>query len=78
MRRALATWRWAGLGVIWDAADPDDTPKQATAEITSPAVSLTVVYVQAGAHLAIGGVSVAPRIIEAIPERDAITEGDQE
>ena len=78
MRRALARWRWAGLGVIWDAADPDDAPQQATAEITSPAVSLTVVYVQAGAHLTIGGISIAPPIIQAIPERDAITEGEQE
>ena len=47
MRRALAKWRWAGLGVIWDAADPDDAPQLATAEITTQTVSLTVVYVQA-------------------------------
>ena len=78
MRRALARLRWAGIGVVWDAADPEDAPEQATAEITTRPVSLTVVYVQAGAHLTIGGVSVAPPIIQAVPERDAITEGEHE
>lgn len=76
MRRALARWRWAGIGVIWDAADPDDTPGQATAEITTRPVSLTVVYVQAGAHLTIGGISIVPPVIQAVPQWDAITEGE--
>ena len=77
VRRALARLRWAGIGVVWDA---DDTPQETTSIAAGqpPTVSLTVVYVQAGAHLTIGGISIAPPIIQAIPERDAITEGEQE
>jgi hypothetical protein len=38
-----------------------------------PQVSLTVIHVQAGAVLSIGGVVLDPRITQAIPPRDAIT-----
>jgi hypothetical protein len=72
VKRALARWRWAGVGVIWDA---DDTPAEApaiTAASQPSTVSVTVVYVQAGAHLTIGGVSIDAPAIQAIPQRDAI------
>lgn len=79
MKAALARWRWAGLAVVWDA---DDTPEKAAATAAAsqaPTVTVTVVYVQAGAHLTIGGISIDPRFIQAVPQQQAaITEGTGE
>jgi len=72
VRRSLALRRW-GLGVIWDAADPDPEPLQAVAT-GAPQVSLTVVHVQAGALVNFGGID--PRLIPAVPQqRAAISTG---
>lgn len=38
-----------------------------------PAVNLTVIHVQAGAVLSVGGVGVGPSVVQAILQRDAIT-----
>ena len=75
MRRALAIRRWAGVGVIWDAADPEDEPLQAVAA-SGPQVNLTVIHVAAGAFLNVGGLIYDPRLIPAAPQqRAAVTEG---
>ena len=81
MRRALALRRWAGLGVTWDAADPEPAPLQAIAA-PDPQVSLTVIHVAAGAYLNVGGLIYDPRI-QAVPQQRAaiattITEGEQQ
>jgi hypothetical protein len=77
MKRSLAIRRWAGLGVAWDAADPEPEPLQAVAA-PAPLVNLTVI-VQSGAVLSIGGAVIDPRLIPAVPQtRAAITEGTGE
>jgi hypothetical protein len=71
MRRALAIRRWAGMGVIWDATEPE--PLRAVVA-PAPQVSLTVIHVEAGAYLNVGGVFVDPRLIAAVRQQpDAIT-----
>jgi hypothetical protein len=40
-------------------------------------VNLTVIHVEAGAALSVGGVIFDPRLTPAIPTRDAITQGEQ-
>jgi hypothetical protein len=80
VRRALARWRWAGLGVVWDAARPEPEPLTAVAT-TVAQVSLTVIHVEAGAYLNVGGLIYDPRILAVPQQRDAIatpiTEGEQ-
>lgn len=82
MNRSLALWRWAGVGVIWDAADPEPAPLRAVAETVAPQVNLTVVHVQAGGLVNFG--VLGPRLIPAAPQQRAavtptpITEGEQE
>lgn len=70
----FARLRMWGLPVIraWESPEP-----QAVTAASSPPVNLTVVYVQAGAHMAIGAMGVSPRIIQGAPDRGASTEGDQ-
>lgn len=77
MRRALARWRWAGLGVVWDAADPEPEPLRAVAS-PAPQVSLTVIHVEAGAHLVIGDAVFGLGIIPAVPQQQAVTTGETE
>lgn len=77
MRRALARWRWAGLGVVWDAANPDPEPLQAVVT-PAPQVNLTVIHVAAGAFLNVGGLMIDPRAIPAAPHQQAAsTEGPE-
>jgi hypothetical protein len=72
---ALAKWRRWGVGVVWDATEPDDAPVQATATaLPAPQVNFTVVHVQAGALVNFGGID--PRLIPAVPQqRAAISTG---
>ena len=72
MRGALASWRRWGVGFIWDAAEPEPERLRAVAEVITPQVSLTVIHVEAGAYLNVGGVFIDPRL--AVPQqREAIT-----
>lgn len=81
MNRALALRRWAGMGIVWVASDPEPKPMRAVAETIAPQVNLTVVHVQAVALVNFGGIS--PRLIPAAPQQRAatatpITEGEVE
>jgi hypothetical protein len=78
VKRALALRRWAGLGVIWDATEPNPEPLHPVA-VAAPQFSLTVIHVQAGAYLNVGGLFVSPGSIPAVPQqRAAITEHREE
>lgn len=58
---------------LWHRAERPQLPAA-----VPPRVSLTVIHVQAGAYLNVGGVLFGPRTTPAPPERNAITtEGDQ-
>jgi hypothetical protein len=71
---AKAKWRRWGVGVVWDAADPEPEAVTAIAFPASPQVSLTVIHVQAGALVNFGGID--PRLIPAVPQqRAAISTG---
>jgi hypothetical protein len=69
--------RMWGLRVCWFFRYTQPEPLTAVA-IPVQQVNLTVIHVQAGAVLSVGGVILDPRITRAIPQRDAITEGNQE
>lgn len=71
MRRALARLRWAGIGLIWDAADPEPEPLRAVAS-PAPQVSLTVIHVEAGAQLIIGGAVFSPATVPAVQQQRAV------
>ena len=83
MKAALAIRRWAGVGVIWDATEPEPQALSAVAAPVPPQVNVTVI-VQPGAVLSFGGGVVDPRLIPAAPQQRAaitavpITEGTGE
>jgi hypothetical protein len=62
VKRALAKWRWLGVPLVWDA---DDGPQEA------PPALVVHIHVHAPA-----GIGQAARIIQATPERAAITGGE--
>jgi hypothetical protein len=71
-RRDHATARKWGLSVIW-LWDWAEQPALTAAPSPAPQLNLTVIHVEAGAVLGVGGVILDPRITPAIPQRDAIT-----
>ena len=71
-REHAAARKW-GLSVIWLCREADQAALTA-AQSPAPQVNLTVIRVEAGAVLTVGGVIPAPRITPAIPQRDAVTE----
>ena len=68
MNRRKAKLRWAGIGLVWDA---DDGP------LDAPAEPVTVIHVHYHFH-GPADPGQAARVIQAAPERAAITEGEQE
>jgi hypothetical protein len=76
-RRDRAAARKWGLSVIWLCREAEQAALTA-APGPAPQVNLTVIHVQAGAVLSIGGVILDPRVTPAIPRRDAITDGTGE
>lgn len=72
VRRALARLRWAGIGLVRDAADPEPEPLRAAAT-PAPQVSLTVIHVEAGAQLIIGGAVFSAGTVPAVPQHRAVT-----
>ena len=70
MNRDLALWRWAGVGLVWDATVADPARAQAAAEIAAPQPE--PVHVHYHLHLPPG--MTAEGLALALPQqRNAIT-----
>jgi hypothetical protein len=74
VNRRLAFKAWL-LPVIWHA---ESEPPRAIAARPAPQVTLTVVRVEAGAHVSFGGVSIAPIIPAPPQQRAAVTTETEE
>ena len=78
MNRALALVRWAGVGLVWDASEPD--PERVRAEIVT--AHPEPVHVHYHLHLPPG--MTAEALSLALPQQrnaittEVITEGDQQ
>jgi hypothetical protein len=82
-RRDHAAARKWGLSVAWLWAAAEQ-PALTAEPSRAPQVNLTVIQVEAGAYLNVGGLIYDPRLIPAVPQQRAaitattITEGEQE
>jgi hypothetical protein len=76
-RRDHAAARKWGLSVAWLWAAAEQ-PALTAAAAPAPQVNLTVIHVEAGAYLNVGGPMYAPRTLAVPQQREAITTSTEE